>query len=286
MGAGQEKDEITKRRESWGLPSFRPPHITAAYFTQPFNREELTRLKKLIQEYQATVFGDLPVDELQVVAYEDYSFNSGYRTLETVKLGDKGFSPAREISHAVSTLAQKGIFPKINGQKLDDILRVTSLGEMIGFIRSNSILSHEEDILRLLAAKQKSISGGVLSGDEPENLMLYQVIFEGEFDHKAPMTVFSGGTGSNRFATGLLKQGASNVTMLLNAYDDGKSTGDIRRNFDVLGPSDIAKNLVVLIKSKNPVLGKFLDYRFSKMLMPVNYEGMSWHWLAAAVQAR
>ena len=264
LPAGQKQDEIEQRRESWGLPSFRPPHFTAAYFAQPFNKDEVARLKEIIREYQTTVFGDMSVDELQVVAYEDYSFNSGYRTLETIHLDNERSIPTKEIAHIVSDLAKDGIFPKVNGQSLIDALNVTSPGEMVSYIKNNSILSNEEDVLELLKIKKRSSLGENLSNDDREKLMLYQVIFEAGIDHKSPMTVFSGGTGSNRLTEGLLKQGADNITLLLNAYDDGKSTGDIRRNFDVLGPSDIGKNIVVLLKSKQPALAKFLDYRFPK----------------------
>ena len=38
------------------------------------------------------------------------------------------------------------------------------------------------------------------------------------------------------------------VTSIVNAYDDGKSTGEIRRFFSMLGPSDIRKVQELFIK--------------------------------------
>gem|GEM_PF-778940 len=82
-----EGDPIMQRRAEWNLPQPRPPHVTTAYFAQPFSPEELTRLRALIAQYQQPgYFGDIDVNELQVIGYEDYSFNAGYRVLETVPL--------------------------------------------------------------------------------------------------------------------------------------------------------------------------------------------------------
>ncbi len=82
-----EEDPIMSRRAAWNLPQPRPPHVTAAYFTQPFNSEEISRLRALIAQYQQPgYFGDIDVNELQVIGYEDYSFNAGYRVLKTVPL--------------------------------------------------------------------------------------------------------------------------------------------------------------------------------------------------------
>ncbi|MBF0330727.1 MAG: YvcK family protein [Candidatus Omnitrophica bacterium] len=264
LQAGQAQDEMAKRRSAWDLPSFRAPHITAAYFAQPFNKEETSRLKDLLREYQTTVFGDLQVNELQAIAYEDYSFNAGYRILETVSLEKEGSSPARKISALVMDLAKSGVVPSVNGKKLFDILQASSSGDMLQYIKNNGILSNDADIIALLEVKKRSLTAQALSVDEKEQLSLYEIIFDGHFDPTVPMTVFSGGTGSNRLTEALLRKGAVNLTLLLNAYDDGKSTGDIRRNFDVLGPSDIAKNLVVLLKGKHPALAEFLDHRFPK----------------------
>ena len=57
------------------------------------------------------------------------------------------------------------------------------------------------------------------------------------------VVIFSGGSGSKNLQMGLKKFSQDiHITNLINAYDDGKSTGIARRVMDVLGPSDIRKN--------------------------------------------
>lgn len=53
---------------------------------------------------------------------------------------------------------------------------------------------------------------------------------------------FSGGRGTKALTKAFLKRNHSHLTSVVNAYDDGKSTGEIRRIFRMLGPSDIRKN--------------------------------------------
>jgi len=78
---------------------------------------------------------------------------------------------------------------------------------------------------------------------------------------KPDITVLCGGTGSGQIIKEL--QDYFQVSILINAYDDGKSTGKIRDAFDMLGPSDIVKNITTLIDTKRyPGLEAFLDYRF------------------------
>lgn len=60
-----------------------------------------------------------------------------------------------------------------------------------------------------------------------------------------PLVIFSGGTGTSGFAAELARRMAP-VVFLVNAYDDGKSTGRIRDHLGILGPSDPAKLLTTL----------------------------------------
>jgi len=62
------------------------------------------------------------------------------------------------------------------------------------------------------------------------------------------VVLFSGGRGSGTLSNGLREYARKNnlnikVTHITNAYDDGKSTGEIRRFYDasILGPSDVRK---------------------------------------------
>lgn len=52
---------------------------------------------------------------------------------------------------------------------------------------------------------------------------------------------FSGGRGTKTLTKAFLQRNHSHLTAVVNAYDDGKSTGEIRRIFRMLGPSDIRK---------------------------------------------
>lgn len=68
--------------------------------------------------------------------------------------------------------------------------------------------------------------------------------------------IVTGGTGSTSLQTGLysvLKNlDGITVKVLVNAYDNGKSTGDVRRVFSnkILGPSDVRKNHSLALKCK------------------------------------
>lgn len=58
--------------------------------------------------------------------------------------------------------------------------------------------------------------------------------------------VVAGGTGSTNLQIGLHGAGIE-YELLINAYDDGKSTGFVRRIAKCLGPSDIRKNLHTML---------------------------------------
>ena len=80
---------------------------------------------------------------------------------------------------------------------------------------------------------------------------LYDIVFANGINKNALISIFCGGTGVRNLVSGLLRNNCKNFNLLLNAYDDGKSTGDIRRNFGILGPSDISKNITTLAESCN-----------------------------------
>ena len=65
-------------------------------------------------------------------------------------------------------------------------------------------------------------------------------------ENKEKVVIFCGGRGSGELANQLLDLGYD-VTCCVNAYDDGLSTGRLRHMFDILGPSDIRKNLLSLM---------------------------------------
>lgn len=55
------------------------------------------------------------------------------------------------------------------------------------------------------------------------------------------VVVLNGGRGAASLIPALLARQGLHVTSVVNAYDDGKSTGEIRAFFGMLGPSDIRK---------------------------------------------
>lgn len=83
------------------------------------------------------------------------------------------------------------------------------------------------------------------------------------------ISIFSGGTGSEQLQIGLWKLFGDHIqtTIIINGYDDGKSTGLVRRicNDDILGPSDLRKNQLLRHKLRNgeTPLYNFLNHRFT-----------------------
>ena len=64
--------------------------------------------------------------------------------------------------------------------------------------------------------------------------------------------VINGGRGAGTLIPSLLNHPGSHVTSIVNAYDDGKSTGEIRKFFDMLGPSDIRKVQELMLPTDDP----------------------------------
>jgi 2-phospho-L-lactate transferase/gluconeogenesis factor (CofD/UPF0052 family) len=82
------------------------------------------------------------------------------------------------------------------------------------------------------------------------------------------VTIFSGGSGSEEIQKGLHSYGNSiKVNIIVNGYDDGKSTGIVRKiyNNSILGPSDLRKNQLIKhrLKYGETELYLFLIHRFT-----------------------
>src|SRR5215208_5160940 len=57
------------------------------------------------------------------------------------------------------------------------------------------------------------------------------------------VVLFSGGRGSSVLSKELVRDRRIKLTVAINGYDDGASTGEVRRFLgDALGPSDFRKN--------------------------------------------
>ncbi len=79
------------------------------------------------------------------------------------------------------------------------------------------------------------------------------------------VVVINGGRGAATLIPALLARQGLNVTSVVNAYDDGKSTGEIRRFFSMLGPSDIRKVQELMLPADDPDYAANLhvfQYRF------------------------
>src|SRR5512141_1261621 len=61
---------------------------------------------------------------------------------------------------------------------------------------------------------------------------------------KINVVLFSGGSGTQSITAALQKHPQISLKILINAYDDGHSTGRLRRFLPgMLGPSDVRKNI-------------------------------------------
>ena len=86
--------------------------------------------------------------------------------------------------------------------------------------------------------------------------------------------MFSGGRGTESLAKAFVAHPQIELYLLLNAYDDGLSTGRLRRFIPgFLGPSDFRKNIANLIPDSDEAgnaLKRLLEYRFPETLEAEN----------------
>ena len=79
------------------------------------------------------------------------------------------------------------------------------------------------------------------------------------------VVILNGGRGASTIIPSLISRQRIQVTSVVNAYDDGKSTGVIRRFFGMLGPSDIRKVQELMLPMDDPDYDNNLalfQYRF------------------------
>ena len=79
------------------------------------------------------------------------------------------------------------------------------------------------------------------------------------------VVTMNGGRGASTLIPALLARQGLHVTSVVNAYDDGKSTGLIRRYFGMLGPSDLRKVQELMLPEDDPDFlanKRFFAYRF------------------------
>ncbi len=84
---------------------------------------------------------------------------------------------------------------------------------------------------------------------------------------KLSVVLFSGGSGTQSITETFLKHPQISLTILINAYDDGHSTGRLRRFIPgMLGPSDVRKNINRLMPQSeecHKALRFLSDYRLA-----------------------
>lgn len=92
------------------------------------------------------------------------------------------------------------------------------------------------------------------------------------------VVIFSGGTGSYQLQKGLKEFNRDiHITNIINGYDNGKSTGVVRKAFQnlILGPSDIRKVQYEYYKCNNDVYDSaILDFFESRCDLPGNPEDL------------
>ena len=67
------------------------------------------------------------------------------------------------------------------------------------------------------------------------------------------VALFSGGRGAASIAKGFLRTPGVGLSLLINGYDNGRSTGALRRYLPgMLGPSDFRKNLLLHLDRRDP----------------------------------
>lgn len=85
------------------------------------------------------------------------------------------------------------------------------------------------------------------------------------------VTLFCGGRGNRNVIKELVQDTNVELTLIVNAYDDGLSTGEIRRLLPgMLGPSDFRKNLGYLLapaSESHRIFSKILEHRLNIELL-------------------
>ncbi|MDR5693893.1 MAG: YvcK family protein [Armatimonadota bacterium] len=104
----------------------------------------------------------------------------------------------------------------------------------------------------------KAIAGALLPRGDPH---LVEILSKERQLHRGPKIVaFGGGTGLSTLLRGL-KQYTANITAVVTVFDDGGSSGRLRRELNILPPGDLRDCLVALAEVE-PLMTKLFEYRF------------------------
>jgi 2-phospho-L-lactate transferase/gluconeogenesis factor (CofD/UPF0052 family) len=100
-------------------------------------------------------------------------------------------------------------------------------------------------------------------------------IYWREMTGRRPLSVvvFSGGRGSSVLSQELITHPGIALTLAINGYDDGMSTGEVRRFLgDALGPSDFRKNASHLARALGTCPGETIDLLDRRLPSPCTRE--------------
>lgn len=88
------------------------------------------------------------------------------------------------------------------------------------------------------------------------------------------VVVLNGGRGAGTLIPELLKVKGVSLTSIVNAYDDGKSTGAIRKFFGMLGPSDIRKVQELMLPQSDTNFNDYLNLFTYRYPEDISYESV------------
>lgn len=107
---------------------------------------------------------------------------------------------------------------------------------------------------------------------------MYPVPIAGEGRSSVHVVLFSGGRGSGALTRQLVSNPGVELTIAINGYDDGASTGEVRRFLaDSLGPSDFRKNASTVARELHtaaPGMVELLDRRLPADVEPSLVPGL------------
>jgi len=96
------------------------------------------------------------------------------------------------------------------------------------------------------------------------------------------IVAIGGGTGLATLLRGL-KDYSKNISAIITCTDEGASSGQLRREFDILPPGDIRKCISALAEDEE-MMAKIFEYRFSKESKEFGGHTLGNIWLAGLTQ--
>ncbi|HEX4834543.1 MAG TPA: 2-phospho-L-lactate transferase CofD family protein [Trebonia sp.] len=146
-----------------------------------------------------------------------------------------------------------------------DVLAVSTMAGGAGLIAATAarLGCPPGGLLAPLAPGKRGALGRPAAGGQAAGALSAGALSAGALPGGAgrPLVVFCGGTGTRAFALPLARELAP-VTFIVNAYDDGHSTGRIRQRLGIVGPSDLAK-LVGSLCADRPDIVAVLGHRLA-----------------------